>query len=704
MQNRKLRKNTNEKINKSESIKKKVVLATIIINSIAFLSIAVFLFFIITSYNSKNFDEKVVQNQNNLDQYLIKYFDGVESSINTLEGSSDIKGLKNNNVTTYVDKSDESGSLKMTPLENGDFEANLYNYFKMFLDSNKEVSSIAFAGMDNGGYMRYPSIDRKNNYDPRERPWYKDALTTDKISYTDANLTTNGDFSLAAIKRVKVDDKVIGVLNVDVSLKDLADLSQKYKNGDNGFVVILDKQGTVISNGKDSKLISKNVKDLGIEGFEEKDLNSNTKKEITIAGNKYKMYIEKSTKDNLPLTYLSFVEKSEITKSANNMMLLIGVIAIAFIIIISLVFIKMMQKLLIHINSISNNLEIIGSGDLTVQLDNEVLNLKDEIGVIARSSNSMQDSIKDMLSVVGVSSDEIQIKGQEINNTSEEIKSSANQVSLAINDVSQGALNQAEDLMDINNKLNLFSDQIDNIVTNISNLEENSKAAKDINDNNKQIMTDLLNTSNKVDKNVKNFDVMMRNLNNSISKIGDITSIINGIAEQTNLLALNAAIEASRVGDAGKGFAVVADEIRKLAEGSKNAVYEINNLITNNLQSMKELMNASEEVGDNVSNQVNIANMGVQAFYSMNEKLEEVIPKIFTINKEATNINNNKNLILEKVQDVASVAEETSASSEEIVAFSQGLEDITITMNALSTDLNHIAVDVKNGLDKFKYK
>ncbi|GAA0078611.1 methyl-accepting chemotaxis protein [Clostridium sp. CTA-5] len=700
MQNKKLMK----KNNKSVSIKKKLVMSTIIINSIAFLSIAVFLFFMITSYNTKNFNEKILQNQNNLDEYLKEYFDGIEGSINTIEGSMDIKTLKDNNITTYVDKASESGSLKMTPLENGQIESNLYNYFKAFTEGNSKVSSIAFGGDNNGGYLQYPAVDRKNNYDPRERQWYKSAIATDKISYTDANVNTNGEFNLAAIKNIKVDNKLIGVLNIEISLDNLADLSQKYKNGDNGFVIILDKQGTVISNGKDSNLIAKNIKELGIDGLEEKDLTSNTKKELTISGNKYIMYTEKSSKDNLPLTYLSFVEKSEITKAANHMMLLIGIIAIAFIGIISLVFIKIMEKLVKRINNISNNLEVIGSGDLTVQLDNEVLDLNDEIGVIARASNNMQNSIKDMLSVVGLSSDEVQVKGNEISNVSEEIKNSANQVSLAINDVSKGALNQAEDLININNKLNLFSDQIDNIVIHINNLEENSKAVKDINDNNKNVMTELLNTSDKVNNNVKTFNDMMINLNNSIAKIADITSIINGIAEQTNLLALNAAIEASRVGEAGKGFAVVADEIRKLAEGSKHSVDEINNLVTDNMKSMKELMNASDEVGVNVSNQINIANLGVQAFYSMNEKLEEIIPKIFTISKEAININNNKNSIFKNVEDVASVAQEVSASSEEIVAFSHGLEDITIRMNDLSTELNDIAIEVKNGLDEFKYK
>lgn len=692
-----------QKNSKIISIRKKIIRVAIATNSIAFLLVAIILFFMITSYNGKNFDDKVLQNQTNLNEYLVKYFDGIESSINTFELSSDIKGLKDNNVTTYVDKTDSSGKVKMTPLENGQFEAGLYDTFKGFLSINPEFKTVGFGGQDNGGYLQYPAENRNNNYDPRERPWYKNALNSDEIVYTDINITTNGQLSLAATKKVKVNNKIIGVLNCGISLDHIAELSQKYKNGNNGFVIILDKKGTIISHGNNEELVSKNIKDLGITDINEEDLSGNTRKEVTISGEKYKMYVDMGGKSNLPLTYLSFVEKSEISKQANNMLAVVGMTAIIFIFIISLIFIKVIQKSLLQISHITENLNTIGSGDLTVKLDDKALKLNDEIGVIARATNNMQNSIKDMLFIIGSSFNTVEIKGKEITNASSEIKRGANQVFLSINDVSKCVLNQSENLMNINSKMDLFSEQINNIVGQINNLEKNSKEVKNINDYNKQIMTELLNTSDKMDKNVKNFDIMMSNLNNSIVKIADITNIINSIAEQTDLLALNAAIEASRVGEAGSGFAVVADEIRKLAEGSKKSVLEINNLVVDNLNSMKELISASKEVGSDVSTQVEIANNGVQAFYNMNEKLEQIMPQIFLINNEAVNINNNKNSIFKKVEEVASVSEEVSATSEEIVAFSQGLEDITITMNNLSIELNRISIDVKKGLEKFKY-
>ncbi len=74
----------------------------------------------------------------------------------------------------------------------------------------------------------------------------------------------------------------------------------------------------------------------------------------------------------------------------------------------------------------------------------------------------------------------------------------------------------------------------------------------------------------------------------SMKQIAEKINVIQEIANQTSLLALNATIEAARAGEHGKGFAVVATEVQKLAELSRNAANEIDELSKSSVEIANE--------------------------------------------------------------------------------------------------------------------
>lgn len=161
----------------------------------------------------------------------------------------------------------------------------------------------------------------------------------------------------------------------------------------------------------------------------------------------------------------------------------------------------------------------------------------------------------------------------------------------------------------------------------------------------------------------------MERISKASKEIADIIGEIEDIASQTNLLSLNASIEAARAGEAGRGFAVVAEQIGKLASDSAQSAVRTRNLIKNALdeiESGNEITNRAQEALESVIAGIQYLSRAVKEFSDVSASHV----------KDMREVEVGAGQISDVVQSNSAVAEETSATSQELSAQAATLNDL----------------------------
>ncbi len=161
----------------------------------------------------------------------------------------------------------------------------------------------------------------------------------------------------------------------------------------------------------------------------------------------------------------------------------------------------------------------------------------------------------------------------------------------------------------------------------------------------------------------------MERINEASTKIGNIISEIESIAAQTNLLSLNASIEAARAGESGRGFAVVADQIRELANQSAQAAVNSRELIESSIREVSDGNRAAEHAADSIKSVVE----GIKTIAEFSKNLKIMVEgQSDAIHQAETGVNQ----ISEVVQNTAATAEEAYATSEQLSAQANILDQL----------------------------
>ncbi len=340
----------------------------------------------------------------------------------------------------------------------------------------------------------------------------------------------------------------------------------------------------------------------------------------------------------------------------------------------------------VPLRELSERLEAFAKGDLfnpfpTVDTD-------DEIGDIIKASNDMAESldfiISDLEYVLGeMANSDYTVRSRDgsryigdfrqlfdsskklrdcMVETMKFIEQSSIQVTEGSNNLSETSLSLAEGATE-------QASAVEELQATITTISEASKQAADNAEQAYHQSQEYADVANNSSADIRAMVDAMERINDASMKIGNIISEIENIASQTNLLSLNASIEAARAGEAGRGFSVVADQIRQLAEQSSQSAVDTRTLIEGAIQ---EVENGSK-VADRAVASIEIVVDGIKQVASSSKELSTISAnQALTMEEAEEGINQ----ISDVIQTNAAVAQESSATSQELAAQAASLDSL----------------------------
>jgi methyl-accepting chemotaxis protein len=500
------------------------------------------------------------------------------------------------------------------------------------------------------------------DFDPRTRPWFKQAKQKGSASFTEPYLDagTGGTIisTLAPVKRGAYQ----GVVGGDIALKTIEQTLSTITLANTGYAALISDDGTVLFH-PDQKLVGKKISSLLGESPR---LNGevheyDTGDAIWTAG----FHRIKGAR-GVEWYLGTFINEDKINAPVHAARLTGLVIAVIGLL-VSLVILHFgIRALMAPVRKLNAAMASIASGeaDLTKRLDDSA---NDEFGKLAAEFNIFVENIQNVVRDVQQGTAELGENVSSLRDTAstsrdsvEKQQAEIDMVATAINEMSAAAgeiAQNAQQTADASNTAD--EDSRASLETVAASRDAVQKLSKEINA-----------AAEVIDK-----------LGKDVTDITSVLEVIQGIAEQTNLLALNAAIEAARAGDAGRGFAVVADEVRNLARRTQDSTEEINNMI-------ERLQTGANQAVDVMKASTAVSNVSMEkaqdAMESLNRiadaitSISQMTSQIATASEEQTSVTEELNSSITRIADQG---QEAAKAASENDVYSGQIESVGHTLS-----------------------
>lgn len=380
---------------------------------------------------------------------------------------------------------------------------------------------------------------------------------------------------------------------------------------------------------------------------------------------KYASYYVLSTKDIIVIS----TDEEEVLSGINAMMLhsgegmLVVMIVLAVVIIVlSGIMMKPLKRMTVLINEMEE-LKFVSH-----PWNEKLVKGKDECGAMAKAVSAMRGSLRNVIKDVTDASVHLNGIVSNLQDASSEVNDSCTDNSATTEELAAGMEETTATTQTIVSGMEDMKEGADNIQRMSMDGEELSNEIEARAAKLKESATESVKLAREMFASLQKNSAKAIEEAKAVEKINELTEVIMRISSQTSLLALNASIEAARAGEAGKGFAVVATEIGNLANQSSETVANINNIVAEVNQVVRDMGTTLHDTTQFMENQVV---PDYQAFYDVSNQY----------NEDSVAVKNS----------MTSIQESVAQLNETMGMMTDGLEGISKTVNESAIGVTDIA-------------
>ncbi len=276
--------------------------------------------------------------------------------------------------------------------------------------------SLAYIGVtkSNDVISSTPEFDPKPDYDLNKRLWYIETLTSRGITVTSPYIDLVTEKMVVSITTpVLKNNNVIGAMGIDLQVTDISKLMETYQVGENGYTLLINKDGSIFYHPDDPKIFAANGPNpfAYLDNYIETITSGDSGVIEYRSGNNAKYIAYEPTRSSNWIV-ATVIPQSEVLAPLNQFIFTLLFISLALLFLIAL-FIKRMTRLISEpIVTISDAVETFSQGDQEINLPESLYEREDELGILSRGLKMMSHRITHYIEEVQTNNEAL---NQEIN-------------------------------------------------------------------------------------------------------------------------------------------------------------------------------------------------------------------------------------------------------------------------------------------------